>query len=122
MTSNVWLVRTMFLKTTTGAVGRLTQLTHVHVNMPVLSEFDVRPAVRAWFSGAKRRPHLCKKQLISVGLPMYLHSASLYEPTQNRPIKNIITILSTRFVELVNDTVFKTFHYSVDSVKIQFYR
>lgn len=34
---------------------------HVHVNMPVLSEFDVRPAVRAWFSGAKRRPHLCKK-------------------------------------------------------------
>jgi len=34
---------------------------HVHVNMPVLSQFDVRPAVRAWFSSVKRRPHLCKK-------------------------------------------------------------
>ena len=46
---------------------------HVHVNMPVLSQFDVRPAVRAWFSSVKRRPHLCKKkQLISVGLLMYL--------------------------------------------------
>jgi len=28
---------------------------HVRVNMPVLSKFDVRPAVRAWFSNADRR-------------------------------------------------------------------
>lgn len=28
---------------------------HVRVNMPVLSKFDVRPAVRAWFTNADRR-------------------------------------------------------------------
>lgn len=34
---------------------------HAHVNMPILSEFDVRPAVRAWFEKAKRRSHTSKK-------------------------------------------------------------
>lgn len=28
---------------------------HIRVNMPVLSKFDVRPAVRAWFANADRR-------------------------------------------------------------------
>ena len=34
---------------------------HVHVNMPVLSEFDVLSAVRAWFVTAHRRPRVCRK-------------------------------------------------------------
>lgn len=32
---------------------------HVRVNMPVLSQFDVRPAVRAWFASADRRNRQC---------------------------------------------------------------
>jgi len=43
------------------AADTLDAYLHVHVNMPVLSEFDVRPAVHTWFSSAIRRPHSCKK-------------------------------------------------------------
>jgi len=40
--------------------------TRKHVNMPVLSEFDVRPPVRTWFGKTARREHSCKRHYSSI--------------------------------------------------------
>ena len=43
------------------AANTIDAYMHVHVNMCVLSEFNVRPALKMWLDKAKRRIHSCKK-------------------------------------------------------------
>jgi hypothetical protein len=43
------------------AANTIDAYLHVHINMPVLSDFDVRPAVRAWFAKLDRRSRPTKK-------------------------------------------------------------
>ena len=72
---------------------------HVHINMPVLFEFDVRRQSASDFPEPNVVLTRVKMQLISVGLPMYLQRASLHEPTHNK----LNIILSSRFVEVISN-------------------
>ena len=49
---------------------------HVQINMPVLADFDPRPALTLWTRKSDRRPHITRKRWSRNGSDQYLQMQS----------------------------------------------